>query len=73
MPTLFGFRQNSNRYTKVVNPGMSLTLYFGEKGIAILQDNKKDEHPVKFVHQFQNAYFNITSTAIQPNLYGVKE
>lgn len=73
MPTLFGFKQSSETFTKEITPALSLDLFFDAHHIAVLEDSDGNAYRVGFVHEFQNIYFKITREKILPNLYGVKE
>lgn len=68
-----GFRPTSTVYTKTVNTDLVLTFRFNHDGIHELYHTPANIIHVSYVHDLQNAYFDISGDDLNPNLIGVKE
>lgn len=64
--------QDSRCIKKSVND-ISVVLEPKKLGIYTIYSNDEEFGRVRFIHQVQNAYFDITGELLEGNLYGVRE
>lgn len=69
---VLGFEVHSRVFIKHFNDELSVALIFFPTGIQLLK-NDEEFCEVQFIHEVQNAYYNITGELLKGNLYGVQE
>jgi len=70
--SLCEFKKQTAYYSKSVK-GIELSLSIKSDGAILLWHEESKKYNIRFVHQLQNVYYEVTGDKIQPNLYGVKE
>lgn len=67
------FDVQDNIFTKNFNNEICVALFLSSPGVYKLYKNEQEVCEVQFIHQVQNAYYEITGELLQGNLYGVRE
>jgi hypothetical protein len=67
--SLAGFRQHENKFKKNFK-NATLTISFNENGTFIFERENQELIPVRYVHQLQNIFFDLTNEQLEINLIG---
>ncbi len=68
-----GFEVDNRFFIKSSEKGICVAIVFFKSGIHKLCKNDEEFCNVQFIHEVQNAYYEITGELLQGNLYGVRE
>lgn len=70
---VLGFTVQYPRFIKKYNNEIQVLLRPISLGVYTLYKNEEEFSNVKYIHQVQNDYYNITGEKLIGNLYGVRE
>lgn len=68
-----GFYNEYPYFKKTSKNEVHVKIVFSSSGVHKLYKNDEEFCDVQFIHQVQNAYYDITGELLEGNLYGVRE